>query len=564
MAEFRRKKRLGEMLIDEGVITDEQFEQVMEIRKANPEKKIGEIVVESGMATEEQITRALSNQLHIEMVTPSLMDIPAEITGLMTGAQCRKYEAIPFEVDELMNVVKVAMADPDNMNAVDDIHLITGKEVETYIATARDISLALDKVFGNAEAMNVAEQFTKEREAMYGTEEEGGVDNLSNSPIVLLVNQMIESAARLGTSDIHVEALETKVRVRYRIDGALYEQITYDAALQSAIIARLKVMGGMDIAEKRKPQDGRITSIVDGVEYDIRVSMLPTVYGEKCVMRLAQKQALTRDKSMLGFSDSEMKVFDHILSNPNGIVLVTGPTGSGKSTTLYTALSELNTEDVNIITVEDPVEANINGINQVHVNAKAGLTFASALRSILRQDPDIIMIGEIRDGETAGIAVQAAITGHLVVSTLHTNSSAATVSRLLDMGIESYMLSDALVGVIAQRLVRRLCTECKRAREATESEKQMLDVDPAEPLTIYEPVGCPKCNGSGYKGRIGVYEIMEVTQELKHVIAIGGSAEEIKEQSIKNGMNTLHMAAGNLVKRGITSVPEMIKVSFDS
>lgn len=561
---FRKKKKLGEMLIDEGVITEEQFEQVMEVRKTN-HKHIGELVVELGFATEDAITHALSQQLNIEQVNPNTITIPDEVLKLIPGTTLRKCNAIPIGfADNNPNVLKVAMEDPMDMISIDDISLLTGLQVEPYIATGKDIAIALDKHYGNAEARDVADQFAKEREEMLATDEDAVNDNLANSPIVILVNQMIESAARLRASDIHVEALETKVRIRFRIDGALYEQITYDASLQSAIIARLKVLGGMDISEKRKPQDGRITYVVDGIEYDIRVSMLPTVYGEKCVMRLAQKTALSRDKSELGFTPNELAVFDHIMSNPNGIVLVTGPTGSGKSTTLYTALSELNKEDVNIITVEDPVEANINGVNQVHVNPKAGLTFASALRSILRQDPDIIMIGEIRDGETAGIAVQAAITGHLVVSTLHTNSSAKTVGRLLDMGIESYMLSDALVGIIAQRLVRRLCPDCKKAKEASVDEKRMLDVDPAEPLTIYEPCGCPKCNNMGYKGRIGVYEIMEVSQGLKDVITREGTAEEIKEQAIKNGMNTLHMSAARLVREGVTSIGEMTKVSFDS
>ena len=300
------------------------------------------------------------------------------------------------------------------------------------------------------------------------------------------------------------------------------------------------------------------------MEYDIRVSILPTVYGEKIVMRLASKNALNREKSQLGLKPAEMQQFDHILKNPHGILLVTGPTGSGKSTTLYTALSELNTEDVNIITVEDPVEANIDGINQVQTNNKANLTFASALRSILRQDPDIIMIGEIRDQETAGIAVQASITGHLVVSTLHTNSSASTITRLADMGVEPYLIADSVVGVIAQRLVRRLCPNCKKPRIATEEEREILGVKSEEPVQIYEPCGCPQCDNMGYKGRIGVYEILEMTQDLKTIISKNGSAEEIKEQAIKNGMHTLRMSASEYVLSGITSFNEMMKVSFDS
>ena len=302
---------------------------------------------------------------------------------------------------------------------------------------------------------------------------------------------------------------------------------------------------------------------MDRKEFDIRASILPTVYGEKIVMRLTSKNALTREKSQLGLKPDELKKFDHILKNPHGILLVTGPTGSGKSTTLYTALSELNKEDVNIITVEDPVEANIDGINQVQVNNKANLTFASALRSILRQDPDIIMIGEIRDQETASIAVQASITGHLVVSTLHTNSAASTITRLADMGIEPYLIADSTIGVIAQRLVRRLCPECKRKKKADAEELELLMLAPEEDVTIYEPCGCPKCDGTGFKGRIGVYEIMEVTQSLKTIISKNGSAEDIKNKALEEGMNTLRMCATRYVMEGITSVQEMMRVSFD-
>jgi len=353
------------------------------------------------------------------------------------------------------------------------------------------------------------------------------------------------------------------VRVRYRVDGVLAEKMLYDISLLPAISTRIKILSGMDISEKRKPQDGRMTMVVDRTEYDIRVSVLPSTYGEKIVMRLAQATALTRSKAELGLRDWELTKFDHILSYPNGIILVTGPTGSGKSTTLYTALSELNTEAVNIITIEDPVEANIPGINQVQVNPKADLTFANALRSILRQDPDIIMVGEIRDAETAQIAVQASITGHLVVSTLHTNSAAATVTRLLDMGIESYLLADSLVGVIAQRLVRRLCTACRRPRPATEDEKRMLGVPIDKEQIIYDAVGCPLCGETGYYGRIGVYEIMEISPKLKHAICANGSTELIKETSLEEGTQTLHMTACEYVREGITTIPEMLKVSFE-
>ena len=304
--------------------------------------------------------------------------------------------------------------------------------------------------------------------------------------------------------------------------------------------------------------------VIDRVEYDIRVSILPTVYGEKCVMRLAQKKALTRNKKELGFSPKELELFDGILKNPNGILLVTGPTGSGKSTTLYTALSELNREDVNIITVEDPVEANLDGVNQVQVNVKAELTFASALRSILRQDPDIIMIGEIRDGETAQIAVQASITGHLVVSTLHTNSAAGTLTRLMDMGVESYLLADSMIGVIAQRLVRKLCPDCKRVHTPTAEELKFLQMEEDEGITLYEPCGCQHCNNTGYIGRVGVYEIMPITPAIRSVIAKHGTTEEIKDVAMKEGLSTLYTSAKRLALQGVTSVTEMARIVYEN
>ena len=559
------KKRLGDMLIEEHLITEEQLEKALPIAKSSG-KKIGETLVEIGYTTDDAIMQALSRQLGIEIVSLTGIHIPDEMVALVSGSVLRKKRMIPLEYFQgNMNIVKVAMADPMDMSAIDDFTIITNLQVEPVLALPNEIMIALDRFFGNDETMEAAQKYADERRAIEQANQDAAYDeNVSNSPIVKIVNTMIEQAARQRASDIHIEALERIVRVRFRIDGALYEKFTYDIHLLPAIIARLKIIGGMDISEKRKPQDGRITYIVDRIEYDIRASILPTVYGEKCVMRLAQKKMLTRDKSELGFSPEEMRQFDNILKNPNGIILVTGPTGSGKSTTLYTALSELNKEDVNIITVEDPVEANIDGINQVQTNNKANLTFASALRSILRQDPDIIMIGEIRDTETAQIAVQASITGHLVVSTLHTNSSASTLTRLMDMGIESYLLADSMVGVIAQRLVRRLCPACKQPYYATDYEKRLLGVPLEQEVTLYKPCGCEQCNNTGYKGRIGVYEIMTITPKIRRVITSHGNAEEIKEAALSEGMNTLRMSSSKMAMRGITSFSEMIKVSFDN
>lgn len=559
----RKKLRLGDVLVNNGVISAEDLQKGLELQKGSG-RKLGETLVDEGFATEENIAKALSNQFHYDMVDLQNVEIEQDVLSLVPASVLKKHKALPFEYSpDNMNVLRVAMSDPMDMAAMDDINIITNLQVEPVVATTGSVMLALDRYYGQAEVNSALEEYTREKESQMMEQEDMYSEDVNNSPIVQLVKGMIDQAVRQRSSDIHIEPMERQVRIRYRIDGALYEKATYSIRLLPAIVARIKIIGGMDISEKRKPQDGRITQIVDRKEFDIRVSILPTVYGEKIVMRLTSKNALTREKSQLGLKLDELKKFDHILRNPHGILLVTGPTGSGKSTTLYTALSELNKEDVNIITVEDPVEANIDGINQVQVNTKANLTFASALRSILRQDPDIIMIGEIRDQETASIAVQASITGHLVVSTLHTNSAASTITRLADMGIEPYLIADSTIGVIAQRLVRRLCPECKRKKKADAEELELLMLEPDADVTIYEPCGCPKCDGTGFKGRIGVYEIMEVTQPLKTIISKKGSAEDIKNKALEEGMNTLRMSATKYVLEGITSVQEMMRVSFD-
>jgi len=562
--EYNRKKvRLGDVLVQNGVITEEDLQRGLERQKGSG-RKLGETLVDEGITTEENIARALSKQFHYDMVDLQNTEIPQEILELVPANVLKKHRAIPFEYSpDNMNVLRVAMSDPMDIGAMDDINIITNLQVEPVVATTGSVMLAIDRYYGQAEVNSALEEYTREKESQMIEQEDMYSEDVNNSPIVQLVKGMIDQAVRQRASDIHIEPMEKQVRIRYRIDGALYEKAVYSIRLLPAIVARIKIIGGMDISEKRKPQDGRITQIVDRKEFDIRVSILPTVYGEKIVMRLTSKNALTREKSQLGLKPEELKKFDHILKHPHGILLVTGPTGSGKSTTLYTALSELNKEDVNIITVEDPVEANIDGINQVQTNNKADLTFASALRSILRQDPDIIMIGEIRDQETASIAVQASITGHLVVSTLHTNSAASTITRLADMGIEPYLIADATIGVIAQRLVRRLCPECKRMKKADAEELELLMLEPDADVTIYEPCGCPRCDGTGFKGRIGVYEIMEVTQPLKSIIGKGGTAEDIKNKALEEGMNTLRMSATKYVLEGITSVQEMMRVSFD-
>ena len=563
----RRKMRMGDILVSQGLIKPEELEEALQESKHSG-KRLGATLVDKNFCTEEQIAVTLADQFDLDVVDLTTREIPQNIASLVPANLAKKYNAVPYSMDPVRpNVLLVAMVDPMDLDALDDLGIVTNMTIQQVVTTQSSIASALDKAYGRAEMSSVADAYAKEKELEAAAIEAQNAEvneDIENSPIVQLVKGMIEQAVRQRTSDIHIEAMENQVRVRYRIDGALYERMTYSPTLLPAIVARIKIIGGMDISEKRKPQDGRITQVVDRQEFDIRVSILPTVHGEKVVMRLTSKSALSRSKAQLGFNEEELKRFDHIFKNPHGIILVTGPTGSGKSTTLYTALSELNTEDVNIITVEDPVEANIDGINQVHVNAKAGLTFAAALRSILRQDPDIIMIGEIRDGETGSIAVTASITGHLVVSTLHTNSSSATIGRLADMGIEPYLLADSIVGIIAQRLARRLCPACKKPKVPDADEREIMGLAPDEDITIYEPCGCGKCDMTGFKGRIGVYEILETSPAIKRLIAKNADAEDIKDTAVAEGMNTLRMSACRYVKQGITAVSEMIKVSFDS
>ena len=567
---FGRKKRLGDLLVEAGTITQDQLTQALNVQKTEKKgQRLGDVLMDLGFTDEKQIMKALCSQLKLQPVDLTNIRIPEEITKLIEEAVLRKHNLIPFQFHEKNpNVIKVAMSDPLDIRAMDDISIITGLQIERYVATPSDIAAAIDRYYGNAEALRVAEQYTREREEQNKNKNVEAEDesNVQQAPIVKLLGQIIEQAVHKRTSDIHIEPMENQVRIRFRVDGVLHEAMRHDISLHAALIARIKIVSGLDISEKRRPQDGRATSIVDRQEYDIRVSILPTVYGEKVVMPLAKKKALTMDKKELGFPDDELAKFDKILSHPNGMILVTGPTGSGKSTTLYTALNELNGEGVNIITVEDPVEANVAGINQVQVNEKAGLTFSSALRSILRQDPDIIMIGEIRDQETAAIAVKASITGHLVVSTLHTNSAASTITRLADMEVENYLIADSVVGVIAQRLVRRVCPNCGVVHEASPADLKTLGLQNLNRKVMLRYPGhkeCVRCGGTGYFGRIGIYEIMPITNDLRQAINQGKNADELEAIALRHGMKTLRMSAIEYALKGITTVEEVRRVAFE-
>ena len=560
------RKRVSEILVDNRQMSRENAAQIFALMQAGRTgKSEQELILEREFATEKEIAKAVAFKYDLPLVELEGKTLDDELIRRVDIGVLKKHRVVPVSVTEdVPPVMKLAMFNPMNASAIEDVELLSRMSVEPVVATATEIMNAIDKCFGTETLRTAVDQFTKERQSVSAAAEDERGDDVSSAPIVVLVNTLLEQAARQRASDIHVEALQESLRVRFRIDGVMYTRHKYSNELTAAVLARIKILAGMDISEKRKPQDGRMTHFVDGREYDIRVSVLPTTYGEKCVMRLALKKSLSRNKSTLGLNGDDMEKFDHIMSYPNGIVLVTGPTGSGKSTTLYTVLSEKNKEEVNIVTVEDPVEANIDGINQVQVNPKADLTFASALRSMLRQDPDIIMIGEIRDVETAMIAIQASITGHLVVSTVHTNSAANTVTRLLDMGVDSYLIADSVVGIIAQRLVRRLCPSCKKMRKAEEYELEFMGKDPTIPANIWEPCGCQSCNGTGYYGRIGVYEIMELTPGVKRLINKKATAEEIKQQALADGMQTLRMNASKLVLSGTTSFQEILSVSYEN
>ena len=563
---IRKKVRIGDLLISQGLISEGQLNVALREQKIR-NTKLGETLIAMGFISQEDFADVLSSQMGIGTVNLRQIGIDENAVKLVSEDIMKKNTLIPFAIDEKNpNVLKIAMADPMNFMAIDDVSIVTNMEVVPFFCPSVQISLQLDRLYGKKQALRAAEQYQQEHAAemeALKTEAEEEVSDVDDAPIVKLVNTMIETAVRQGSSDIHIEALEREVRVRFRIDGVLVEHMDYDKSLLPALVARIKIISNLDISERRKPQDGRLTVHVDNKEFDVRVSVLPTVFGEKVVMRLTSKDGLTRDKKFLGLTERDMPRFDAIMGNPHGIILVTGPTGSGKSTTCYTVLSELNKEEVNIVTVEDPVEANINGVNQVQVNTKAQLTFASALRSILRQDPDIIMIGEIRDEETAQIAVQASITGHLVISTLHTNSTASSITRLVDMGIEHYLIGDSVVGIIAQRLVRKLCPKCRMQRPANAEEKRALKIPENQEFNLFEPVGCKECGNIGYKGRIGVYEIMPISHKLSVMIANKATSDEIEDEAVREGMITLRQAAAEYVLQGLTTVSEMQRVAYE-
>lgn len=550
------RKKLGEILLETGYISGDQLNTALKEQKNNL-KKLGDILVEMGFLSDSALADTIAAQSSVERVNLRDTYIDAQTARLIPKEVAKKYTLIPiYEKD---GQICVAMSDPRNMYALDDLRLIVQRPIRPLVASQEEIEKAIEIYYSRQMSERAIEDLKRDWSTESSASGEDDAD-IQNAPAVRLANSIISQAVGLRASDIHIEPFEETVVVRFRIDGALVENMTIPQNLYSAVLTRFKVISGINIAEKRVPQDGRIEMEMGGKGYDFRVSTLPTVFGEKIVIRILDRAAFLYTREMLGFTPENSLLVDKIIRKTNGIVLLTGPTGSGKSTTLYSILRELNTPELNIITIEDPVEYMLHGINQVQVNTKAGLTFAAGLRSILRQDPDIVMIGEIRDEETAEIAVRASITGHLVLSTLHTNDAPSSVARLIDMGIEPFLVAESLSGIIAQRLVRRLCPHCREKHLTTPAEMEILKTD--RPAEIYQSAGCPSCNGTGYSGRIALHEVMHINRPLRDAIQTGEGTETLRDIAGQNGMTTLFDSCKRHVLEGVTSVSEMVKTVY--
>ncbi|QAV27395.1 type II secretion system protein GspE [Neobacillus thermocopriae] len=549
----QERKRLGDLLIEAGLITKEQLEETL--KEKAPGQKLGDALLQRGYITEQQLIEVLEFQLGIPHVSLYRYPIDPKLTNLVSKEFAKRNMLIPLkqEGDRLF----VAMADPMDFFAIDDLRLSTGFHIEVAIASKDDILRAINKYYDIDDSV---EEFLNIAPQQEVREQEKFVED--DSPIVKLVNQILQMAVEQRASDIHIDPHETKVVIRYRIDGILRTERALPKHMQGMLTARIKILANMDITEHRVPQDGRIKMNIDFHPIDLRVSTLPTIYGEKIVMRVLDLGAALNDLNKLGFNKINLQRFIQLIEQPTGIVLITGPTGSGKSSTLYAALNRLNGEHVNIITIEDPVEYQLEGVNQIQVNPNVGMTFAEGLRSILRQDPNIIMVGEIRDRETAEVAIRASLTGHLVLSTLHTNDALSTVARLIDMGVEPFLVATSLSGVVSQRLVRRVCRDCQQEQEPT---KREIDIFARRGLKIEKVIrgrGCPTCNMTGYKGRIALHELMVMSDEMRKVILNGEPLSKLREIAIKNKMIFLIDDGLLKVKQGLTTTEEVLRVSI--
>ena len=573
--------KLGESLLKDNLITPQQLKEALDYQRVNG-GRLASTLVKLCMLSDEEVTAVLSRQYGVPSVNLDLFEVDPAAVALVPQETSERYSVLPLS--RVGATLTLAMVDPTNVFAVDDIKFMTGLSVEPVVVSETALNAAVRKYYGSSREMELAkvmEDLVAETTSMpdFGEdvdqlevenlEEEIDLENIErmseDAPVVKLVNVILVDALRRGASDIHIEPYEKEFRVRFRMDGVLYNIMTPPLKMRDALTSRLKIMARLDIAEKRLPQDGRIKIRVRldnrSRELDFRVSTLPTIFGEKMVLRLLDKENLRLDMTQLGFEPESLEKFKRNIAKPYGMVLVTGPTGSGKTSTLYSALQSLNTPETNIMTAEDPVEFNLPGINQVQMKESIGLNFAAALRSFLRQDPNIILVGEIRDFETAEIGVKAALTGHLVLSTLHTNDAPSTISRLMNMGIEPFLVATSVNLIQAQRLVRRICKECKTELKCPE--EALIDVgflaSELGDIKTFKGAGCTNCNGTGYKGRVGLYEVMEITEELRELILVGASGLELRRKAIEDGMLTLRLSGLEKIRQGMTTVEEVVR-----
>jgi type IV pilus assembly protein PilB len=557
---MKATKQLGDILVEQGLLSPENLEMALRER-ARTNQLLGRVLIDLGMIKEADLVAALARQIGLSFVDLSDYSIDPTAATTIPDPVARRYRALPISWEDGRLIV--AMADPANLFALDDIRTITGADVQPVVATAADIDAAIRRFSRMDES---AAQMASEAAAASDDEVlelERAAAAVEEGPIVKMVNLLITQALGERASDIHIEPMERDVRIRYRVDGVLHEVMRSPKNIQAGLISRLKVMADMNIAERRVPQDGRVGMTVAGKSVDLRVAVLPTVYGEKIVIRILDKSSVLLRLEDLGFLEDSFKKFQRAFTRPYGAILVTGPTGSGKSTTLYATLNIVNSPDKNIITVEDPVEYRLSGVNQMQVNPRAGLTFASALRSILRADPDIVLIGEIRDRETAMISVEAALTGHLVLSSLHTNDAPSSLPRLIEMGVESYLVASSIDCVVAQRLARKLCHKCKEAYVPEPVELQEAGFPEAmwsRVTQLYRPVGCSSCAKTGFHGRFGLYEVMPMTEEIERLTVERASSEDIKRSAVADGMVSLRQDGLEKARQGVTSIQEVLRV----